>query len=91
MEGAGKIPSGGKNLLKDAYQYVKDTGESLLGSGAKITSNSIETLTRDQARQVAENLLERGEISLSDLKSMIPSGIPDSFVSTGTIVDGAKY
>ncbi|PEY37063.1 hypothetical protein CN354_12615 [Bacillus cereus] len=26
-ESAGKIPSGGKNLLKDAYQYVKDTGE----------------------------------------------------------------
>ncbi|WJE54727.1 hypothetical protein QRE66_11135 [Bacillus cereus] len=90
-ESAGKIPSGGKNLLKDAYQYVKDTGEKVFGSGAKITSNSIETLTRGQARQVAENLLERGEISLSDLKSMIPSGIPDSFVPTGTIVDGAKY
>ncbi|WP_208018748.1 pre-toxin TG domain-containing protein [Bacillus arachidis] len=30
MEGAGKIPSGGKNLLKDAYQYMKDTGERVL-------------------------------------------------------------
>ncbi|MBO1627447.1 hypothetical protein, partial [Bacillus arachidis] len=27
MEGAGKIPSGGKNLLQDAYQYMKETGE----------------------------------------------------------------
>jgi len=35
MEGAGKIPSGGKNLLKDAYQYVKDTGERVFGSGEK--------------------------------------------------------
>ncbi|PEY37286.1 hypothetical protein CN354_12680 [Bacillus cereus] len=30
-------------------------------------------------------------MSLSDLKSMIPSGIPDSIVPTGTIVDGTKY
>jgi len=35
MEGAGKIPSGGKNLLKDAYQYMKDTGEKVFGSGEK--------------------------------------------------------
>ncbi len=33
MEGAGKIPSGGKNLLKDAYQYMKDTGEKFFGKG----------------------------------------------------------
>ncbi|MDZ5610637.1 hypothetical protein U2I54_27485 [Bacillus pseudomycoides] len=30
-ESAGKIPGGGKNLLKDAYQYVKDTGEKVFG------------------------------------------------------------
>ena len=35
LEGAGKIPSGGKNLLKDAYQYVKETGEKVFGSGEK--------------------------------------------------------
>ena len=35
MEGASKIPSGGKNLLKDAYQYVKDTGEKAFGSGER--------------------------------------------------------
>ncbi|MBO1580118.1 hypothetical protein [Bacillus sp. XF8] len=34
-EAAGKIPSGGKNLLKDAYQYVKDTGEKVFGRGEK--------------------------------------------------------
>ncbi|WJE54710.1 nucleotidyltransferase domain-containing protein [Bacillus cereus] len=34
-ESAGKIPSGGKNLLQDAYQYVKDTGERVFGSGEK--------------------------------------------------------
>ncbi|WP_255260040.1 hypothetical protein [Bacillus sp. AFS023182] len=33
MEGAGKIPSGGKNLLKDAYQYVKETREKVFGKG----------------------------------------------------------
>ncbi|WJE54715.1 hypothetical protein QRE66_11065 [Bacillus cereus] len=33
-QSAGKIPSGGKNLLQDAYQYVKDTGERVFGRGA---------------------------------------------------------
>ena len=33
MEGAGKIPSGGKNLLQDAYRYMKETGEKVFGKG----------------------------------------------------------
>ncbi|WP_307802532.1 CdiA family toxin C-terminal domain-containing protein [Bacillus sp. XF8] len=35
MEGVGAVSGGGKNLLKDAYQYVKDTGERVFGSGEK--------------------------------------------------------
>ncbi|WP_459503637.1 hypothetical protein [Bacillus sp. C1] len=33
MEGVGAVSGGGKNLLKDAYQYVKDTGEKVFGKG----------------------------------------------------------
>ncbi|MBO1627445.1 colicin D domain-containing protein [Bacillus arachidis] len=31
-QSAGKVPSGGKNLLQDAYQYMKETGEKVFGS-----------------------------------------------------------
>ncbi|WIY63169.1 hypothetical protein [Bacillus arachidis] len=34
-ESAGKISGRGKNLLKDAYQYMKETGEKVFGSGEK--------------------------------------------------------
>ncbi|WP_081811087.1 WXG100 family type VII secretion target [Bacillus sp. UNC437CL72CviS29] len=36
MEGAGKIPSGGKQSLKDdVIQFMKETGEKVFGSGEK--------------------------------------------------------
>ncbi|MDZ5610130.1 HNH endonuclease [Bacillus pseudomycoides] len=39
MEGVGAVSGGGKNLLKDAYQYVKDTGEKVFGKGTGEGSN----------------------------------------------------
>ncbi|SDY79372.1 hypothetical protein SAMN04488156_102419 [Bacillus sp. 166amftsu] len=63
-QGAGKIPSGGKNLLKDAYQNVKDTGEKDVGNGAnglKIPQG----LTEDQFSNMS-NLLKRESGNISD-------------------------
>ncbi|MCR8844071.1 minor capsid protein [Paenibacillus sp. SC116] len=56
-----------------------------------IEKTSIETLTRDEARQTVQNLLNNGEISLSDLESIIPQGVSSTFVKTTSITDGAKY
>ncbi|MCD2223141.1 hypothetical protein LAX75_00435 [Listeria cossartiae] len=52
---------------------------------------SVETLNRDQTRIVVENLLENGELSLKDLKNMVPEGTPNTFKSTTRIPEGAKY
>ncbi|EHD1677215.1 hypothetical protein JR551_002334 [Listeria monocytogenes] len=52
---------------------------------------SVETLNRDQTRIVAENLLENGEVSLKDLGDMIPKGTINTFKSTDTLKQGAKY
>ncbi|WJE54713.1 hypothetical protein QRE66_11055 [Bacillus cereus] len=46
-ESAGKIPSGGKNLLQDAYQYVKDTGDRLLGRESSKIKYSYNSLPKD--------------------------------------------
>ena len=54
-------------------------------------TTSIEKLTRDDARQLAQNLLKNGEISLSNLESMVPSGATNTFIKTSSITDGAKY
>ncbi|WP_243521875.1 hypothetical protein [Bacillus pseudomycoides] len=45
-ESAGKIPSGGKNLLQDAYQYVKDTGDRLLGRESSKIKYSYNSFTK---------------------------------------------
>ncbi|WP_260450176.1 hypothetical protein [Listeria immobilis] len=52
---------------------------------------SVETLDRDQARIVAEYLLENGEVNLKDLRDMIPKGTKNTFKSTETLKNGAKY
>ncbi|EAE0853046.1 hypothetical protein Q891_01460 [Listeria monocytogenes] len=52
---------------------------------------SVATLNRDQARLVVEHLLERGEISLKDLGDIIPKGTPNTFKTTDTLKNGAKY
>ncbi|WP_242217405.1 hypothetical protein [Bacillus cereus group sp. BfR-BA-01380] len=86
VEGGGSVRDAGS--LKDAYQFMKD---KWTGQGTKSINTSMETLTRDDARQAAQNLLQNGEISLSNLESMIPSGVPNTFVKTSSITDGAKY
>ena len=71
MEGAGKIPRGGKNLLKDAYQYVKETGEKVFGSGEKDVvkgANGLKIpqgLTEEQFSNMS-NLLKRESGNISD-------------------------
>ncbi|WP_243765445.1 hypothetical protein [Bacillus arachidis] len=94
MEGAGKIPSGGKNLLKDAYQYVKDTGERVFGSGGSKKTNvddfNAETATAKQKGNFGEiksgdNLLNNQSIKDAgyDLKVIgrdLPSTIDDKIV-----------
>lgn len=52
---------------------------------------SVETLNRDQTRIVAELLLENGEVDLKDLRDMIPKGTKNTFKSTDTLKNGAKY
>ena len=54
-------------------------------------TGNIGNKTRDQARHTAQNLLKNGEVSMSNLESMIPSNIPNSFKPTDTTTDGAKY
>ncbi|WP_459503641.1 zincin-like metallopeptidase toxin domain-containing protein [Bacillus sp. C1] len=58
---AGKIPSGGKNLLQDAYQYVKDTGEKDVvkkNSGADLDFRKVNV----QINEIGETLASRKEI-----------------------------
>ncbi|WP_243763798.1 zincin-like metallopeptidase toxin domain-containing protein [Bacillus sp. XF8] len=60
-EAAGKIPSGGKNLLKDAYQYVKETGEKDVvkkNSGADLDFRKVNV----QINEIGETLASRKEI-----------------------------
>ncbi|MGC7928068.1 T7SS effector LXG polymorphic toxin, partial [Lysinibacillus sp. VIII_CA] len=72
-----------------------NTQPSQNGSNKKPTEDkgtgNIGNQTRDQARHTAQNQLKNGEISMSNLESMIPSNIPNSFKPTDTITDGAKY
>ncbi|MDM5154718.1 EndoU domain-containing protein [Bacillus sp. DX1.1] len=41
MEGVGAISGGGKNLLKDAYQFMKETGEKVVGKGTGEAAKSV--------------------------------------------------
>lgn len=76
-----------------SYKVTTGTGgvEKTSGTRTEIGKHSVETLNRDQTRIVAENLLENGELSLKDLKNMIPEGTPNTFNPTARIPEGAKY
>ncbi|MGG1673553.1 hypothetical protein ACIFOE_23510, partial [Paenibacillus sp. NRS-1783] len=72
-------------------EYLKKEKEIVKSENTRSVNSSIETLTRDQARQGAQDLLKNGEISLSNLESMIPPDTSSTFIPTSTIKDGAKY
>ncbi|SFM60851.1 LXG domain of WXG superfamily protein [Psychrobacillus psychrodurans] len=74
-----------ENKSKGNVDGSKEAGNPNKGTG------NIGNQTRDQARHTAQNLLKNGEVSMSNLKSMIPSNIPNSFKPTDTITEGAKY
>ncbi|OAZ49946.1 contractile injection system protein, VgrG/Pvc8 family [Paenibacillus polymyxa] len=71
--------------------YLKKEKEIVKSESNRSVNSSIETLTRDQARQGAQDLLKNGEISLSNLESMIPPDTSSTFIPTSTINNGAKY
>ncbi|MEY8347167.1 hypothetical protein AALF16_02440 [Bacillus cereus] len=62
-ESAGKIPGGGKNLLKDAYQYVKDTGEKVFGSGEKDVGREAVQRTQKELDDLARDPSHGGKIT----------------------------
>ena len=56
-----------------------------------LNGESFKELSRDDAREVVSNLLDNGEINIDDLQSLVPEDVPNTFVATDTIKDGAKY
>ncbi|MFJ6267110.1 hypothetical protein ACIQGW_19305 [Lysinibacillus xylanilyticus] len=68
-------------------QEVGEYSKKLLDKG----TGNIGNQTRDQTRHTTQNQLKNGEVSMSNLESMIPSNIPNTFKPTDTITDGAKY
>ncbi|MBC1729064.1 pre-toxin TG domain-containing protein [Listeria seeligeri] len=79
------------NKKADKVKEAEKSTKKASGAGTEIGKYSVETLNRDQARTVVENLLDNGEISLKDLQNMVPEGIPNTFKPTDTIKNGAKY
>lgn len=77
----------GKNPLK------KDAGKTSYGKSSSNYSNGevFKELSRDDAREVVSNLLDNGEIGIDDLQNLVPNDVPNSFVATDTIKNGAKY
>ncbi|WP_243521865.1 WXG100 family type VII secretion target [Bacillus pseudomycoides] len=63
-ESAGKIPGGGKNLLKDAYQYVKDTGEKVFGSGTERIKFS--EMTVEEQLKLAKEYAKKSPIEIPE-------------------------
>ncbi|MEK4130758.1 hypothetical protein NYE67_13820 [Solibacillus sp. FSL W8-0474] len=84
-----KIPKAIDKIVDSNVGEVvkKNDVDEVVGKG----TGNIGNKTRDQARHTAQNLLKNGEVSMSNLESMIPSNIPNSFKPTDTITDGAKY
>lgn len=72
-------------------EYLKKEKEIVKSKNTRPVNSSIESLTRDHTRQGAQDLLKNGEISLSNLESMIPPDTSNTFFPTSTIKDGAKY
>ncbi|MED1568128.1 pre-toxin TG domain-containing protein, partial [Bacillus paramycoides] len=84
-----------EKILKEAGLLDKvgkvENVEKASKAETEIGKHSAETLNRDQTRIVVENLLENGEISVKDLKNMIPEGTPNTFNPSPRIPEGAKY
>ncbi|MGE7950109.1 pre-toxin TG domain-containing protein, partial [Lysinibacillus sp. NPDC093688] len=98
-DGAKIIESQAERIKKNVDESARARDSSKFDDYARkekeITGNkgtgNIGNQTRDQARHTAQNLLKNGEVSMSNLESMIPSNIPNTFKPTDTITDGAKY
>ena len=70
---------------------MDNTSKKASGAASGLGKYSVQKLTRDQTRKVTENLLDGGEISISDLESIIPPGTKSTFQPTETLKNGAKY
>ena len=78
------------------HSRVVDVGSVCKTSYGKSSNNflngeSFKELSRDDAREVVSNLLDNGEINIDDLQNLVPEDVPNTFVATDTIKDGAKY
>ncbi len=82
MESAGKIPSGGKNLLQDAYQYMKETGEKVFGSGEKNVGKGANGL------KIPQGLTEEQFSNMSNLLKSELGNISDDIFVQGSRAGG---
>ncbi|MDZ5610634.1 AHH domain-containing protein, partial [Bacillus pseudomycoides] len=79
MEGVGAVSGGGKNLLKDAYQYVKDTGEKDAkgASGAKTKPNQVHHYATNKSKTYThqmEDITKKYGLDLDEVwnKELLP-------------------
>ena len=72
---------------------VRSDSETSYGKSSSNYSNGevFKELSRDDAREVVSNLLDNGEIGIDDLQNLVPKDVPNTFVATDTIKNGAKY
>ena len=95
-EDVGKAGKGLEGAAKGAESAAEDAGKVVETSYGKSSSNYsngevFKELSRDDAREVVSNLLDNGEIGIDDLQNLVPNDVPNSFVATDTIKNGAKY
>ncbi|MDA7027873.1 pre-toxin TG domain-containing protein, partial [Bacillus sp. CLL-7-23] len=97
----GKVEEKGAKKAEDVGKVEEKTSKSGIDAPKKSTegknkhlgktNQSISNLKRDEAREVLQNSLKNGELSLNDLNSYIPKGTKNTFKSSERIVDGKKY
>ncbi|WP_243521877.1 polymorphic toxin type 30 domain-containing protein [Bacillus pseudomycoides] len=91
-ESAGKIPGRGKNLLKDAYQYVKETGEKVFGSGEKNGGKEASGAGKLGTGNIGDFSNIQGA-TIDDILSRIPKDAPKRDLSPqpGKVTEGFEY
>lgn len=76
---------------EDLQNNIGDDAKDAVISSNNNNLKNFSNLSRDDARNFMSGLLKNGEISIDDLKEIIPENVNNTFIPTITIKNEEKY